>query len=287
MTEWRYWLSEQRGTLLAIGIFLVMFLIYSTNHPAGFSVNMVQTAANKATLLAFVAMAQAIVVITAGIDLSVGMILTLTNCLASWIVVGTATETALGVIGVLGTGLVCGMINGAIVIFGRLQPSVTTIATGAMYYGIALFLQPVSRTFHGRDVFAPVAGHLAAGLDPAQVGPVVDPATLVRIDLPPAQLEQGHVRATAMAIDRFGNVALSVRGAELDRHGLATGARIEISAADSRYFALRARTFADVRVGEMVVFDDSSGWAALAMNSGSIIDICDIERGDVIDLRLR
>jgi len=70
------------------------------------------------------------------------MILTLTNCLASWIVVGTATETALGVIGVLGTGLVCGMINGAIVIFGRLQPIVTTIATGAMYYGIALFLRP-------------------------------------------------------------------------------------------------------------------------------------------------
>jgi S-adenosylmethionine hydrolase len=150
-----------------------------------------------------------------------------------------------------------------------------------------LFLQPVSRTFHGRDVFAPVAGHLAAGLDPAQVGPVVDPATLVRIDLPPAQLEQGHVRATAMAIDRFGNVALSVRGAELDRLGLATGARIEISAGAGRYFALRARTFADVRVGEMVVFDDSSGWAALAMNSGSIVDICDIERGDLVDLRLR
>ncbi|MGY3451485.1 ABC transporter permease [Bradyrhizobium sp. USDA 4353] len=142
MTEWRYWLAEQRGTLLAIGIFVAMFLIYATNHPAGFSANMVQTASNKATLLAFVAMAQAIVVITAGIDLSVGMILTLTNCLASWIVVGTATETALGVAGVLGTGLLCGMINGAIVIFGRLQPIVTTIATGAMYYGVALMLRP-------------------------------------------------------------------------------------------------------------------------------------------------
>jgi hypothetical protein len=150
-----------------------------------------------------------------------------------------------------------------------------------------LFLQPVSRTFHGRDVFAPVAGHLAAGLDPAEVGPALDPASLVRIDPPPAQLEPGHVRATAMAIDRFGNVALSVRGAELDGLGLATGARIEISAGDGRYFALRARTFADVRVGEMVVFDDSSGWAALAMNSGSIVEICDIERGDVVDLRLR
>jgi ribose transport system permease protein len=93
-------------------------------------------------LLAFVAMAQALVVITAGIDLSVGMVLTLTNCLASWIVVGSAAETALGVVGVLATGLACGALNGAVVIFGRLQPIVTTIATGAMFYGVALFLRP-------------------------------------------------------------------------------------------------------------------------------------------------
>jgi ribose transport system permease protein len=81
-------------------------------------------------------------VITAGIDLSVGMILTLTNCLASWIVVGPAAETALGVLGVLTTGLLCGSINGVIVVFGRLQPIVTTIATGAIFYGIALLLRP-------------------------------------------------------------------------------------------------------------------------------------------------
>lgn len=149
-----------------------------------------------------------------------------------------------------------------------------------------LFLEPVSRTFHGRDVFAPVAAHLALGMTLSEVGPPIDPDSLVRIELPPAELAQGHVRATAMAIDRFGNVALSVRGADLDRHGLATGSRIEIAAGAGRYFALRARTFADVRRGEMVVFDDSSGWAALAMNSGSIIEICDIERGDVIDLRV-
>ena len=69
-----------------------MFAIYSSNHPAGFSANVVQTAANKGVLLALVAMAQTFVVITAGIDLSVGMVFVLTNCLASWIVVGTAGE---------------------------------------------------------------------------------------------------------------------------------------------------------------------------------------------------
>ncbi len=150
MKDWRFWLTEQRGTLLALGIFVVMFAIYLIYHPAianrGFNEatvsNVVQTAANKGVLLAFVAMAQALVVLTAGIDLSVGMTFTLTNCLASWIVVGSGLETTLGVIGVLATGALCGALNGSIVIFGRLQPIVTTIATGAIYFGVALALRP-------------------------------------------------------------------------------------------------------------------------------------------------
>ncbi len=142
MKEWRFWLAEQRGTLIAIAIFVVMFIIYVSNHPAGFTVNVVQTASNKGVLLAFIAMAQTLVVITAGIDLSVGMIFVLTNCLASWIVVGSPLQTGLGLLAVLGAGALCGAINGAIVIFGRLQPIVTTIATGAVYFGIALALRP-------------------------------------------------------------------------------------------------------------------------------------------------
>jgi simple sugar transport system permease protein/ribose transport system permease protein len=119
-----------------------MFIIYVSNHPAGFTPNVVQTAANKATLLAFVAMAQCFVVITAGIDLSVGMILILCNCLASWLVVGTPLQTGLGVVAVLLTGLACGLLNGLVIIFGRLQPIVTTIATSAIFYGLALLLRP-------------------------------------------------------------------------------------------------------------------------------------------------
>jgi len=140
--DWRFWLTEQRGTLIAVGIFVAMFIIYVSNHPAGLTVNVVQTAANKGVLLAFVAMAQTLVVITAGIDLSVGMIFILTNCLASWIVLGSPLQTGLGVVAVLLAGALCGAINGAIVIFGRLQPIVTTIATGAIYFGVALALRP-------------------------------------------------------------------------------------------------------------------------------------------------
>jgi ribose transport system permease protein len=160
MRDWRFWLAEQKGTLMAVAIFAVMFTIYVSNHPAGLTANVVQTASNKGVLLAFVAMAQALVVITAGIDLSVGMIFVLTNCLASWIAFGTPFETALGVAGVLGTGLLCGALNGLIVIYGRLQPIVTTIATGAIFFGIALALRPVP----GGEVNAELADALTGKL---------------------------------------------------------------------------------------------------------------------------
>jgi ribose transport system permease protein len=149
MSDWRYLFAQNRGTLLAIVFFVVMFAIYTSNHPAGFTANVVQTAANKGVLLALVAMAQTFVVITAGIDLSVGAVLVLTNCLASWIVVGSATSAALGILAVLLTGIACGAINGLIVIYGRLQPIVATIATGAAFFGLALLLRPVP----GGDVY--------------------------------------------------------------------------------------------------------------------------------------
>ena len=142
MNGLRYSFAEQRGMLLALAIFILMFTLYVTNHPAGFTPNVVQTAANKGVLLALVAMAQAFVVLTAGIDLSVGMIFILANCLASYVLVGTPVSVALGVSGVLLTGIACGAVNGLLVIYGRLQPIVITIATGAVFFGIALWIRP-------------------------------------------------------------------------------------------------------------------------------------------------
>lgn len=181
MSEWRYRLAEQKGTLLALGIFVVMFVIYTANHPAGFTANVVQTASNKGVLLAFVAMAQTLVVITAGIDLSVGMIFILTNCLASWIVVGGPVETTLGVIAVLLVGVLCGALNGAIVIYGRLQPIVATIATGAVYFGIALLLRPFPGGSVNEDVADALTGRLF-GVIPASL--VVLLATVLVIWVP-------------------------------------------------------------------------------------------------------
>lgn len=156
MKDWAYRLGEQKGTLLAIAVFVVMFAVYAGNHPAGLTANVATTAANKGVLLALVAMAQACVVLTAGIDLSVGMVFVLANCLASHLVVGTPLQTGLGVLAVLATGLACGVLNGLIVIYGRLQPIVTTLATGAIFYGIALVLRPVP----GGDINADLADAL-------------------------------------------------------------------------------------------------------------------------------
>jgi ribose transport system permease protein len=150
MKDFRFWFAEQRGTLLALAIFLAMFSIYIANHPAiannGYTVtsvgNVVQTAANKGVLLALVAMAQTFVVLTAGIDLSVGAIFILANCLASYIVVGSPLMASAGLVGVLAAGALCGAVNAAVVIYGRLQPIVATIASGAVFFGIALWMRP-------------------------------------------------------------------------------------------------------------------------------------------------
>ena len=142
MSDWRYHISHNLGTLTAVGLFLLMFVVYITNHEAGLTPAVATTAANKAVLLALVAMAQTIPVLTRGLDLSAGMIFVMANCLASSIVVGSIGQGLLGCAGVLAMGLAAGFINGAIVVWGRLQPIITTLATGAVYYGVALWIRP-------------------------------------------------------------------------------------------------------------------------------------------------
>lgn len=143
MKELRLWLGQNYGALLALALFVLMFAIYIGNHAAGLTVPVVTTAANKAVLLALVAMAQTLPILTGGLDLSVGMVFIMCNSLASVVVSGSPLWTTLGVIAVLGAGALAGLVNGCIVVYGRLQPIITTLATGAVYYGIALWLRPI------------------------------------------------------------------------------------------------------------------------------------------------
>jgi len=96
----------------------------------------------QGVLLALVAMAQTMVVITAGIDLSVGMTFVLCNCLASQLLAGDAWRTGVGPRPRARGGRGLRRVNGLLVIFGRLQPIVATIASGEIYFGLALWLRP-------------------------------------------------------------------------------------------------------------------------------------------------
>ena len=143
MKEIRLWLGQSYGPLLALAVFVLMFGLYIANHRAGLTVPVLTTAANKGVLLALVAMGQTLPILTGGLDLSVGMVFIMCNSIASVVVVGSAFETALGILLVLGVGALAGFVNGCIVVYGRLQPIITTLATGAVYYGIALLIRPI------------------------------------------------------------------------------------------------------------------------------------------------
>lgn len=140
--SWRHLIAGQRGLLIAVAIFAAMFALYGWKQPVGLTSNIINTASNKGVLLALVAMAQTIPVLTGGLDLSVGMVFVLTNCLAATVVVGGPVETGLGILAVLLAGAACGLLNGLIVVHGRLQPIIVTLATGAIYFGLALWLRP-------------------------------------------------------------------------------------------------------------------------------------------------
>jgi ribose transport system permease protein len=144
-SAWESWslrLGQYRGLLVAVAIFAVMFAYYGYMQPVGLTANVINTASNKGALLALVAMAQTLPVLTGGIDLSVGTVFMLANCLAASIVVGSPAATGLGVVGVLASGLGCGLLNGLTVVYGRLQPIVVTLATSAIFFGVALWLRP-------------------------------------------------------------------------------------------------------------------------------------------------
>jgi S-adenosylmethionine hydrolase len=129
-------------------------------------------------------------------------------------------------------------------------------------------LEPVSATFHGRDVFAPVAARLALGESLDRAGEPLDPDALVRIELPQPHVSEGAVVAHVLYVDRFGNAQLNVSSDEMSEAGIEPGDRIEIEAGPGSGVARFARTFADAAEGELLAYLDSYGALALAVNRG-------------------
>jgi S-adenosyl-L-methionine hydrolase (adenosine-forming) len=129
-------------------------------------------------------------------------------------------------------------------------------------------LEPVSATFHGRDIFSPVAAQLAAGAELADAGDPLDPAELATVDLPGPRIEDRALVAHALVVDRFGNAGLDIDHDTLAGTGITLGGTVEIEAAGERYLATYTQTFADVKPGELIVYEDAYRTLAVAINRG-------------------
>jgi S-adenosylmethionine hydrolase len=145
-------------------------------------------------------------------------------------------------------------------------------------------LAPVSRTFHGRDIFSPAGAHLANGVELRELGPALDRAGLARLELPVAQIGRARIRASALYIDRFGNIQLNLTSKDLETVGIVPGTKVEVEVRFERYFAVAARTFAEVRTGDIVLYEDSYRNIALAINQGNAARMFSLRVGQEVRL---
>jgi S-adenosyl-L-methionine hydrolase (adenosine-forming) len=130
-------------------------------------------------------------------------------------------------------------------------------------------LEHVSATFHGRDVFSPVAAHLSGGVAIEDLGPAIEPESLVRLEVPKPDVTDRRIRASCLYVDRFGNMPLNVTPKDLERLGAKPGTQVELELASERYYATTARTFADARDGEIILYEDAYENIAIAISGGS------------------
>jgi S-adenosyl-L-methionine hydrolase (adenosine-forming) len=139
-------------------------------------------------------------------------------------------------------------------------------------------LAPVSRTFHGRDIFAPAAAHLAAGMPLEDLGPAVDVTTLERLDVPGPMVAGGAVGARVTATDAFGNVQLNATEGDLHAAGVAGG---RVLVVNGRRLP-RAGTFAELPEREPGLIVDSEGHLAIVVNHGNAAGMLGLAAGDTV-----
>jgi len=144
-----------------------------------------------------------------------------------------------------------------------------------------IFRKEVSRTFHGRDVFAPAAAHLAAGVKPAQFGKLIHDA--VRSWLwQPVRAANGAWRATILKVDRFGNLITNIHISQFE--GIKTRA-FELRVGQERIHRL-ALTYAETEIGEMFVIVGSSGYLEIAANQASVAARLGFSAGAQVELEI-
>ncbi len=146
-------------------------------------------------------------------------------------------------------------------------------------------LQPVSATFHGRDIFAPVAAALASGAPLAGVGEPLAVEELRRLELPAARVVDGALLVHVLRSDHFGNLILDASHEQLAALGLRLGEALSVELTAETRRARYASTFADVAPGELLLYEDGERMAALAVNRGSAAAALGLERDGELLLR--
>jgi S-adenosyl-L-methionine hydrolase (adenosine-forming) len=144
-----------------------------------------------------------------------------------------------------------------------------------------VLLQPVSSVFHGRDVFAPAAAHLAAGRPSEELGPELKTDELVTLSLPEADVLIGEIRSQVLDVDRFGNVRLNVRPADLPAAGL-QGSALKVATTDASARAARVSTYAEVAPGDFAVIEDAWGWITVSRFGANAAAELGVRPGDPV-----
>jgi S-adenosylmethionine hydrolase len=148
-------------------------------------------------------------------------------------------------------------------------------------------LESVSRTFHGRDLFSPAAAHLSLGVPLTELGPPIDPGALVRLDVPVPEVGRNRIRATVLYVDHFGNIQLNLTSRHLEEAGVLPGVTVELELALDRYYATAARTFADARPGDIILYEDSYRNIAIAISGGSAAELFGAGASQEVRIHLR
>jgi S-adenosyl-L-methionine hydrolase (adenosine-forming) len=147
-------------------------------------------------------------------------------------------------------------------------------------------LESVSRTFHGRDLFSPAAAHLALGVELAKLGPPLAPDALARLDIPEPELGTTRIQSTVLSVDRFGNVGLNLDRSHFDQVGIVPGTRVELQVSSERYYATAARTFADARPGDVILYEDAYRNLSIAINGGNAAAMLGLSVGQSVRIHL-
>lgn len=139
----------------------------------------------------------------------------------------------------------------------------------------------VSSTFHGRDVFAPVAAHLAGGLPLRAVGAPIPLNSLVLADLPSPEIDGDLLRARVLHVDSFGNIITSAGAEHLALMGIGPGADLLVRAFSARF----VRAYAEVARGELLAYIGSSGHLEIAVRDGDAARQLGVRPGEELPLR--